>query len=70
MLGYEWSVTKIFWYIFFVFFTFLYYTYFGMMTIAMTPNLAIAALLGSAFNSFFNLFCGFLIPQTVSFSFC
>ncbi|KAK2417908.1 pleiotropic drug resistance protein [Trifolium repens] len=64
MLGYEWSVTKIFWYIFFVFFTFLYYTYFGMMTIAMTPNLAIAALLGSAFNSFFNLFCGFLIPQT------
>ncbi|KAK2363926.1 pleiotropic drug resistance protein [Trifolium repens] len=64
MLGYEWSVTKIFWYIFFVFFTFLYYTYFGMMTTAMTPNLAIAALLGSAFNSFFNLFCGFLIPQT------
>ncbi|PNY00137.1 pleiotropic drug resistance protein [Trifolium pratense] len=65
MLGYEWSVTKFLWYIFFMFFTFLYSTYFGMMTTAMAPNLAITALLSSAFNSFFNLFSGFLIPQTV-----
>ncbi|AES81621.2 pleiotropic drug resistance protein 1 [Medicago truncatula] len=64
MIGYEWSVTKFVWYIFFMFFTFLYYTYFGMMTIALTPNLAMASILTSAFNSLFNLFSGFLIPQT------
>ncbi|CAJ2632862.1 unnamed protein product [Trifolium pratense] len=62
MLGYKWSITKFLWYIFFTFFTFLYYTYFGMMTTAMTPNLALASLLNSTFNSLFNLFPGFLIP--------
>jgi hypothetical protein len=69
MIGYEWSVTKFFWYIFFMFFTFLYHTYFGMMATAMTPNLAMSSILTSAFNAFFNLFSGFLIPKTVSFSF-
>ncbi|CAJ2632861.1 unnamed protein product [Trifolium pratense] len=63
MLGYEWSITKFLWYIFFMFFTFLYYTYFGMMTTAMTPNLAMASLFNSTFNSLCNLFSGFLIPQ-------
>ncbi|CAI8614418.1 unnamed protein product [Vicia faba] len=64
LLGYEWTAAKFFWYIFFTFFTFLYYTYYGMMATAITPNQAMAALFSSASNSMFNLFSGFLVPQT------
>ncbi|XP_012569363.2 pleiotropic drug resistance protein 1-like [Cicer arietinum] len=63
MIGYELSITKFCWYIFFMFFTFLYYTFYGLMTAAMTPNQSMAALLCSASNSLWNLFSGFIIPQ-------
>lgn len=69
MVGYEWTVAKVFWYIFFMFFTFLYFTYYGMMTAAMTPTQPMAVLLSSASSSLWNLFSGFIVPQPVSFSF-
>ena len=69
MIGYEWTVTKFFWYLFFMFFTFLYFTYFGMMMAAITPNPHIAAIVASATYAMWNLFSGFLIPTTVSISF-
>lgn len=69
MIGYEWSATKFFWYIFFMFFNFLYFTYLGMMTAAMTPNLPIAGLISGATMTSWNLFSGFLVPHPVSFSF-
>uniref|UniRef100_A0A0D9V1K1 ABC transporter domain-containing protein n=1 Tax=Leersia perrieri TaxID=77586 RepID=A0A0D9V1K1_9ORYZ len=63
MIGFEWTVAKFFWYIFFMSFTLLYFTFFGMMTVGLTPNGGIAAVLSAAFYGFWNLFAGFLIPR-------
>ncbi|GAB2234368.1 hypothetical protein Drorol1_Dr00003617 [Drosera rotundifolia] len=64
MIGFEWSVAKFFWYLFFMFFSLLYFTYYGMMAVAITPNQHIAAIIGAAFYSLWNLFSGFIIPRT------
>ncbi|KAF5200483.1 Abc transporter g family member [Thalictrum thalictroides] len=63
MIGYEWTVAKVLYYFFFLYFTLLYYTFYGMMTVAVTPNHQIAAVISSAFFSIWNAFCGFLIPR-------
>ncbi|KAL4180857.1 hypothetical protein AMTRI_Chr12g268210 [Amborella trichopoda] len=47
-----------------MFFTFLYYTYYGMMTVALTPNATFASILSSAFYGVWMLFTGFLLPRT------
>ncbi|CAN1280685.1 ABC transporter G family member 40, partial [Linum perenne] len=39
------------------------FEYYGMMTVAVTPNYHIAAIISSFFYSFWNLFCGFMIPR-------
>ncbi|XP_065878338.1 pleiotropic drug resistance protein 1-like isoform X2 [Euphorbia lathyris] len=64
MIGFEWSVSKFFWYLFFMYFTLLYFTLFGMMTVAVTPNHHIAAVVAIAFYALWNLFSGFIVPQT------
>ncbi|KAK1358249.1 hypothetical protein POM88_051505 [Heracleum sosnowskyi] len=63
MIGFEWTVAKFSWYVFFTFFTLLYFVYFGMMTVAVTPNADIAAVIAAAFYGLWNLFSGFLIPR-------
>ncbi|KAH9609117.1 hypothetical protein KSS87_004483 [Heliosperma pusillum] len=65
MIGFEWSIVKFLWYIYFMFFTFLYFTYYGMMTVAVTPNHHIANIVASAFYALWNIFSGFIIPITV-----
>ena len=69
MIGFEWSVVKVMWCLFFFFFTFLYFTYYGMMSVAMTPNNHISIIVSSAFYSVWNLFSGFIVPRPVSFDF-
>lgn len=69
MAGFDWTVEKFFWHIFFMYFTLLYFTFYGMMTVAVTPNQNIAAIVSSAFYAVWNLFSGFIIPKTVSFPF-
>ncbi|KAB5513950.1 hypothetical protein DKX38_027856 [Salix brachista] len=64
MVGFEWTVTKFFWYIFFMYFTLLYMTFYGMMTVAVTPNHNVAAIVSSAFYAIWNLFSGFIVPRT------
>ncbi|KAH7846186.1 hypothetical protein Vadar_010894 [Vaccinium darrowii] len=44
--------------------TFLYFTYYGMMTVAITPNHSIVAIVASTFYAIWNLFSGFIIPTT------
>lgn len=66
MIGYEWVAAKFFWYLFFMFVTLLYYTFYGMMTVAATPNPSIAAIIASSFYGLWNLFSGFVVPRTVS----
>ncbi|CAN6441255.1 unnamed protein product [Victoria cruziana] len=63
MMSFEWTAAKFFWFFFITLFTFLYFTYYGMMTVAMTPNHEVAAIFAAAFYSIFNLFSGFFIPR-------
>ncbi|KAF2301529.1 hypothetical protein GH714_025541 [Hevea brasiliensis] len=63
MIGFEWSAAKFFWYLFFMYFTLLYYTFYGMMSVAATPNQHVASIVSSAFYSLWNLFSGFIIPR-------
>lgn len=66
MVGFEWTAAKFFWFYFVNFFSFLYFTYYGMMTVAVTPNHQVAAIFAAAFYALFNLFSGFFIPRPVS----
>jgi hypothetical protein len=68
MIGFEWTVAKFLWYLFFMYFTLLYFTFYGMMAVGLTPNESIAAIISSAFYNVWNLFSGFLIPRPVSYS--
>ncbi|XP_058074190.1 ABC transporter G family member 42-like [Magnolia sinica] len=63
MVSFQWAVKKFFWFFFVNFFSFLYFTYYGMMTVSVTPNHQVAAIFAAAFYSLFNLFSGFFIPR-------
>eukprot|EP00262_Sarcandra_glabra_P008138 TRINITY_DN2136_c0_g2_i1.p1 TRINITY_DN2136_c0_g2~~TRINITY_DN2136_c0_g2_i1.p1 ORF type:complete len:791 (-),score=137.44 TRINITY_DN2136_c0_g2_i1:3-2042(-) len=63
MVSFEWTVVKFFWFFFVSFFSFLYFTYYGMMTVSITPNHQVAAIFAAAFYALFNLFSGFFIPR-------
>ncbi|KAK7349157.1 hypothetical protein VNO77_06301 [Canavalia gladiata] len=63
MMGFEWTLEKFFWYIFFMYFTLCYFTFYGMMAVAITPNHHVASIVGAAFYGIWNLFSGFVIPQ-------
>ncbi|KAI5315665.1 hypothetical protein L3X38_044841 [Prunus dulcis] len=64
MIGFEWTVAKFFWYLFFMFFTCVYFTFYGMMGVALTPNQHVAGISSNAFFALWNLFSGFMIPRT------
>ncbi|KAI4352599.1 hypothetical protein L6164_006835 [Bauhinia variegata] len=64
MIGFQPQVDKFLWFYYFIFMCFLYFTLYGMMSVALTPNHHIAAIVMSFFISFWNLFSGFLIPRT------
>ncbi|XP_010250339.1 PREDICTED: ABC transporter G family member 42-like [Nelumbo nucifera] len=63
MISFQWTATKFFWFFFINFFSFLYFTYYGMMTVSITPNHEIASIFAAAFYGLFNLFSGFFIPK-------
>jgi len=65
MIQFEWTAPKFFYFIFFMYLTLLYFTYWGMVTVAITPNAQFAAIISSAFYGLWNLFSGFLIPRPV-----
>lgn len=65
MMSFQWTTAKFFWFFFITFVSLLYFTYYGMMTVALTPNLQAAAIFASAFFGFFTLFSGFFIPKPV-----
>ncbi|KAL5710887.1 transcription factor [Ranunculus cassubicifolius] len=64
MMGFEWAAAKFFWYLFFMFFTLLYFTFYGMMSMALSPNHIIAAITSSTFYAIWNLFSGFVVPPS------
>ncbi|KAL5220869.1 hypothetical protein ABZP36_025582 [Zizania latifolia] len=66
MMSFQWTSAKFFWFFYVSFFTFLYFTYYGMMTVSVSPNLHVASILSAAFYTLFNLFSGFFIPRPAS----
>lgn len=66
VLGLGMRAGSFFWFAFFMFATLQYCTMYGIMAVAVTPNLMMAAVLSSAFYSVWNLFAGFIIPKPVS----
>ncbi|CAL5429119.1 unnamed protein product [Camellia sinensis] len=68
MASFEWSPLKFVWYLYFMYFTLLYFTFFGMMTISVTPNHNVAAILAAPFYMMWNLFSGFMIPRMVMYT--
>ncbi|PHT48746.1 Pleiotropic drug resistance protein 1 [Capsicum baccatum] len=63
MIGFEWTVAKFFWYFFIMYFTLLYFTFYGMMTVAVTPNQNVASIVAAFFYAVWNLFSGFIVPR-------
>ncbi|KAK4267406.1 hypothetical protein QN277_024192 [Acacia crassicarpa] len=63
MVSFEWAADKFFWFFFVCFFSFLYFTYYGMMTVSITPNHQVAAIFAAFFYGLFNIFSGFFIPR-------
>lgn len=66
MIGFDWEAKKFFWYIYFMFFTLLYFTYYGIMTVGLTPTQQIAAITSTALFAIWTAFSGFAIPVKVS----
>uniref|UniRef100_A0A0E0EQU6 ABC transporter domain-containing protein n=1 Tax=Oryza meridionalis TaxID=40149 RepID=A0A0E0EQU6_9ORYZ len=64
MIGFEWTAAKFFWYLFFMYFTLSYYTFYGMMSVGLTPSYSVASVVSTAFYAIWNLFSGFIIPRT------
>uniref|UniRef100_A0A0E0LZZ7 ABC transporter domain-containing protein n=1 Tax=Oryza punctata TaxID=4537 RepID=A0A0E0LZZ7_ORYPU len=44
MMGYEWTSTKYFWYMFFMYFTLSYFRFYGMMVAGLTPNCTMSSI--------------------------
>ncbi|KAL4583820.1 hypothetical protein LXL04_008404 [Taraxacum kok-saghyz] len=63
MVSFEWTTSKFLWSFFINFFSFLYFTYYGLMTVSITPNEQLAAIFAASFYSLFNFFSGFYIPR-------
>ncbi|KAM0032056.1 putative ABC-type sulfate transporter [Helianthus debilis subsp. tardiflorus] len=63
MVSFEWDAGKFFWFFYIIFFSFLYFTYYGMMTVSITPNEQVAAIFAASFYAIFNIFSGFFIPR-------
>ncbi|KAK9836042.1 hypothetical protein WJX81_008449 [Elliptochloris bilobata] len=57
------STVKFWWFLTFMYGTLMYCTMFGLMVIAISPNLMIAAVISAAFYSMWNLFAGFILPR-------
>lgn len=63
MIGFEWTIWKCFGFYYYIFTCFVCFTLHGMSTVALTPTYQLAAVLSLFFITFWNLFCGFLIPR-------
>ncbi|KMT19204.1 hypothetical protein BVRB_1g015960 [Beta vulgaris subsp. vulgaris] len=64
MIGFERTLRKFLLYLLFTFLTFTYFTFYGMMAVGVTSTQHMSAVISSAFYSLWNLFSGFLIPQS------
>lgn len=61
-IGYYWTATKVFWFVYATFCTFLYFVYLGMLLVSISTNVEVASILATAVYTLLNLFSGFLMP--------
>ncbi len=54
---------KFFWYFFFVFLNLLFFTSWGIIAVALTPNIQVSAVLSSGVYTFWLIFGGFIVPR-------
>ncbi|KAF6261001.1 ATP-binding cassette transporter [Scenedesmus sp. NREL 46B-D3] len=64
LVGFELAAVKFFWYLLFTFLTLLFFTYYGMMSVAISPVLELAAIMSSSFYSVWFMFAGFFLPYS------
>ena len=62
----SYAAGKFFWFLLFMVETLMYFTYYGVMCVAVTPNLLAAAVASNSLYLTMNLFSGFVIPAPVS----
>lgn len=67
MIGFEWTAEKFFLFLFFMFVAILSYNYVAMAAAGLTPNVQVASIISFAIFPQWNLFSGFLVPETVSY---
>jgi len=65
MIGFELAAGKFLWFFLYLVMSFMYYTLYGMMTVALTPNIEIAMGLSFLIFIFWNVFSGFIIAREV-----
>ncbi|KAI4365625.1 hypothetical protein MLD38_021591 [Melastoma candidum] len=63
MIGFQWTAGKFFWFYYYILMSYIYFAMYGMMVVALTPSLQIAAITMSFFLSFWSLFSGFLLTR-------
>ncbi|KAL3140482.1 hypothetical protein ABBQ38_004739 [Trebouxia sp. C0009 RCD-2024] len=63
MCWFQRDAGKFFWFVLFNLLTLIYFTFFGMLCVALTPTLQLAAVCSAYVYSIFNLFAGFAITQ-------
>ncbi|KAJ3673148.1 hypothetical protein LUZ60_006522 [Juncus effusus] len=63
MIGFRWTATKFFYFLFFISMSFNMFTLYGMMAVSFTPNHHIAGIISSFFYVLWNLFTGYIIPR-------
>lgn len=64
MIGFEMNPNKFFWFFFFILLNLTAFTYFGIMSINLTPAVQIGTVLTAFFFTTWNFLCGFLIAPT------
>lgn len=65
-IGYYWTVHKFLWFLYTSFCAVLSYVYVGLLLVSLTPNIQVATILASFFNTVQTLFSGFILPAPVS----
>ncbi|CAM6086376.1 unnamed protein product [Calypogeia fissa] len=58
-----WKADKFFWYLYFVFCSQITFSYWGMMTVSLTPTPQLATILAGCFYNIWSLFSGFVLPH-------
>uniref|UniRef100_A0A0E0MMX0 ABC transporter domain-containing protein n=1 Tax=Oryza punctata TaxID=4537 RepID=A0A0E0MMX0_ORYPU len=61
-IGYYWTAHKFIWFFYTTFCSSLSYVYVGLLLVSLTPNVQVATILASFFNTMQTLFSGFILP--------